>query len=83
MALRIRGTITFLRSAKIKIIRRSKKPATHKKPRAVLCNKAPSHQASAVKRNPKKNKPKTAAAMPMAAPAAALEAPLVALALAN
>ena len=50
------GTITFLRRAKIKMIKRRKKPATQKKPAAGLFSKPPNHQAKPVKAKIKKKK---------------------------
>ena len=77
------GTITFLRSATIKIIKSRKKPATQKNPPAGLFNKPPNHQATPVKANIKKKKVKRTAETAITIPEAALDAPMVAFALAN
>ena len=77
------GTITFLRRAKINMIKKRKKPATQKKPAAGLFSKPPSHQAKPVKAKIKKKKVNKTAETAITIPDAALEAPIVAFALAN
>ncbi len=83
MEFRIKGTITFLRKIKVSAIRSRKNPATMKNPAAVLSTSVPTHKANPVKRKTIKKKTKIKLTMPIAAPAAALEAPLVTLALAR
>ncbi len=54
MLLRINGTITFLRKAKIKINSKRKNPATAKKPAAVLLKTEASQKARPVNKKLKK-----------------------------
>ena len=83
MAFRIAGTITLFLSAKINTTSSRKNAATIKKPPALLSIREPIHSARPQKVKKRKKIPNRNAAMPMAAPEAASEAPCVAFALAN
>lgn len=83
MAFLIAGTITFFLKANINMNNKRKNPATIKKPPAVLSTISPIHQASAVNKNDMKKKTSMMEIMAMTAPEAALDAALVAFALAS